>query len=377
MNSFETRKSNTRLEKITSPDDDGEKEHDVKRFENSENSEITEAFVKSQEAFIRESEGVIESMQLLGEGVGKTNTTLLESVGRIPGDQGDVLRNEVQSAQKRLLQVWNRYSGDVAAFVKVAVLANAPLFLAGHDVVSETEKSTMKYEQVDKKQETFEEMVVRAKKELAENGITSEQKNAYIPLVSKALQRGIEPIVDFSKSDIGNMADKAIEFVPNLVRGKKYDASVYESQMKEMMQSEDAFALYLGLPQKHETFGISDYHPSVSKEKRCYFKLNGYFGNSPEERKGRIYELLFSIDMNSSPENPSRAPFFENHTLTHHTISKGEDERGHYISYYDRWDFEYPMEGKQGFFGKPFEIYDRIYYDPKTFEPIEVGSKKD
>ena len=51
-------------------------------------------------------------------------------------------------------------------------------------------------------------------------------------------------------------------------------------------------------------------------------------------------------------------------------LSKGHDAQGDYISYYDRWDLEGSVEGKEGIIGKPYEIYDRIYYDPQTFEVI-------
>ena len=37
------------------------------------------------------------------------------------------------------------------------------------------------------------------------------------------------------------------------------------------------------------------------------------------------------------------------------TISAGKDKKGTYLSFYDKWDLS-PVN-----FGKPFEIYDRIY----------------
>ena len=54
------------------------------------------------------------------------------------------------------------------------------------------------------------------------------------------------------------------------------------------------------------------------------------------------------------------------------TLEKGVDSQGNYISYYDVWDLH-----PSGIFGdkeasellplgKPFEIYGKIYYDPKT-----------
>lgn len=52
------------------------------------------------------------------------------------------------------------------------------------------------------------------------------------------------------------------------------------------------------------------------------------------------------------------------------TISLGQDEKGHYISYYDLWNLEKSVEGEKGLLGKSFEIYDRIHYDPNTYEVI-------
>ena len=51
-------------------------------------------------------------------------------------------------------------------------------------------------------------------------------------------------------------------------------------------------------------------------------------------------------------------------------VGGGEDECGHYLSYYDRWDFS-PTVGAlgrvdMGFIGKPVEIYNRIYFQPGT-----------
>jgi hypothetical protein len=49
------------------------------------------------------------------------------------------------------------------------------------------------------------------------------------------------------------------------------------------------------------------------------------------------------------------------------TSTLGEDDRGKYISYYDNWDIAASRDleksiGLKTNFGKPFEIYDRIYY---------------
>ena len=50
-----------------------------------------------------------------------------------------------------------------------------------------------------------------------------------------------------------------------------------------------------------------------------------------------------------------------------YTVSKGEDERGPYVSYYDKWDLA-PKMAKYSRAGQPFDIYGRMYYDPETYE---------
>lgn len=57
--------------------------------------------------------------------------------------------------------------------------------------------------------------------------------------------------------------------------------------------------------------------------------------------------------------------------MGNYTMSAGEDEKGTYVSYYDSWDLEGTLEGVNGVIGQPFEIYDRIYYNPETGEIIK------
>lgn len=54
--------------------------------------------------------------------------------------------------------------------------------------------------------------------------------------------------------------------------------------------------------------------------------------------------------------------------LANFTLDRGQDERGPYISYYDRYDLDrVPLADRV--VGRPFELYDRLYYDPDTLEP--------
>jgi len=62
-------------------------------------------------------------------------------------------------------------------------------------------------------------------------------------------------------------------------------------------------------------------------------------------------------------------------TLKDYTLSKGKDDKGHYISYYDKVDFAPSVMGMkipiEKFVGNPYDFYGRMYYDPKTGQRIE------
>jgi hypothetical protein len=55
--------------------------------------------------------------------------------------------------------------------------------------------------------------------------------------------------------------------------------------------------------------------------------------------------------------------------LWNFTLTKGVDSKGSYISYYDKYDFHLP--GWTPGWWRPFELYDRMYYNPTTMEPLD------
>lgn len=150
----------------------------------------------------------------------------------------------------------------------------------------------------------------------------------------------------------------------------------------------DAWYLYLGLEQEHGTFEVSPYKPSVSKDTgKVYYRM-------PEKEEFILRNALLELtesgkDKMELRDNTHRwdtkgkdslaryIPKGYGGIMGRYTVSKGEDEKGHYISYYDEWDLKlggvfgdkeaHEMAGV----GKPFEIYGRIYYDPKTGNPLK------
>lgn len=242
-----------------------------------------------------------------------------------------------------------------------------------------------------------------ATEQLKREGITDERKTAYIPGVSELMYRGITPL------GYQNTWDIIKNFPENLIDGREESVSIAQaekgeeilvSRKSEIPEREDAWRFYLGLPQENDTFGVSEFKPANSKEDKYYYKINswlekfsqalivedrpGYlavkeiveaFDNMPEEGeqdiywvKGRGDNYILSGDMRLDPQNPNK---LRNGVMGNFKLSLGQDSKGHYISYYDKWDLGgSDIEGDKGLFGKPFEIYDRVYYNPDTHEVL-------
>ncbi len=198
------------------------------------------------------------------------------------------------------------------------------------------------------KTDTFEDKD-RAKQELAELGNTREQSQAHKPIISELVYKTIKPRMYYAD-------EKIKKLIPNFISGRELDSN----------EREDAFRVYLGLNQLYDTFGISDFKPKNSKDDKYYFKINNMFEKRFIGFKNPIKNIISQIEYGNGKSSVLADEIMGNYTWT-----KGEDEKGHYISYYDKWDLDVPIE-EQGFIGKPFEIYDRIYYNPDTFEPIET-----
>jgi hypothetical protein len=165
---------------------------------------------------------------------------------------------------------------------------------------------------------------------------------------------------------------------------------------------EDAWAIWLGLPQPFGSFDVSPYKPSRSTNRnQIYLRLPSLWSalaNTPLDRD----PLAFGLDtaefrsrsraandlrVNSngirnmlnyigdkdkvivSGDDLATSDLKPGAALANFTLARGQDDRGHYISYYDIWDLHTPGAGSR--IGRDFEIYDRLYYNPKTLEPID------
>ena len=176
----------------------------------------------------------------------------------------------------------------------------------------------------------------------------------------------------FDNSEYSNLSKQLVEADKNNDLGKvkellkKIDTYNGNYSGLDDPYSEDAWRIYLGKPQSENTFKLSSYTPFISKDKNIdYYALPNNFKDELYElynnkviKEGANDEFSFS---NTLGENASKA-----RVLGNFTVNKGKDDRGEYISYYDKYDLspKLPLVGKMelsNFVGKPFEIYDRIY----------------
>jgi hypothetical protein len=212
------------------------------------------------------------------------------------------------------------------------------------------------------KKEDPRQRLIRAKNELNLSGITGEQKKVYKPIASDLFYRAVLPAA--YEADF-----KIKQIIPNLIDGREmWD-----------VKREDAWRMYLGLPQQNKTFDISDYKPANSKEDKYYYKLSNfweeYFASRLVFKEGAVKISDYIKKIVNNPKTSDSEMDDIALVMGQYKVGSGSDEKGSYISYYDKWDLALPIE-KEGFIGKPFEIYDRIYYDAKTFEPIDFDTKK-
>lgn len=163
----------------------------------------------------------------------------------------------------------------------------------------------------------------------------------------------------------------------------------------------DAWYFYLGLPQKFKTFSVSEYKPSMSTDSNhVYYSMPNkedyllVYGLQVLDSENVEKKLVTEYNPNNTViEENIIPPYASDDSLSIESlfpkdrygvmgqfmISKGIDQKGqHYISYYDKWDltpfqdFNIKKEVSEIInIGKPFEIYGRIYYDPKTKKRID------
>jgi hypothetical protein len=129
----------------------------------------------------------------------------------------------------------------------------------------------------------------------------------------------------------------------------------YKEEAKpHFKRADDAWALYTGNPQRFNTFEVSNHKPSTSTDPKAnYLSVSKSYPEIVDfvKKEGTTLKQGESKQV----QEPSNLVF------RNFKISKGKDEKGEYISYYDKWNLNPSLEFPIPEQGKPFEIYDRIY----------------
>jgi hypothetical protein len=154
----------------------------------------------------------------------------------------------------------------------------------------------------------------------------------------------------------------------------------------------DLYRYYGGLPLEHNVLMDSQYKPAKSKDKNAkYISLNRdpAFVNEVldnykrvssgklDKGESRLGDDNWQVSGYSSAgkdahKTTKQGSEHHSNAIGRYTLGKGKDEKGEYISYYDKFDQGTGLginPGELLGLTKPFEIYDRIYIDPKTGKP--------
>lgn len=154
----------------------------------------------------------------------------------------------------------------------------------------------------------------------------------------------------------------------------------------------DLYRYYGGLPLEHDVLIKSQSKPAKSKDKNAeYISLNRdpSFVNEVldnykrvssgklDKGESKLGDDSWQVSGYSSAGKDAHKTIkqgSEHHSnaIGRYILGKGKDEKGEYISYYDKFDQGTGSginPGELLGLTKPFEIYDRIYVDPKTGKP--------
>ena len=210
--------------------------------------------------------------------------------------------------------------------------------------------------------------------QLKQTGITDAQLHDR-NIIQEQLAKNLMPVSYDKLNAIGslftkNEERKELEKLAKTNKGSLWGVWTPEDAKRRL----DAFNLYSGLPQKYNTFSVSKNKPSVSKDKDAV-----YYSITNDKLRKYLDERIVTYDLNAQKDIAPQFREFDNSiqyipgtknkiildddsgVMGHFTATLGKDEKGYYVSYYDKWDVA-PKD-----FGKPLEIYDKIYLkDLKT-----------
>jgi hypothetical protein len=208
--------------------------------------------------------------------------------------------------------------------------------------------------------------------QLNETGITDAQLQKR-NIIQDNLAKNLVPFGYDDVRAVGALfrKDKDRQKMEEVAASNKDLNSIYTAE--QLRRRLDAVNLYSGYPQKYGTFSVSKHKPAISKNKDDIY----YSVTNKEVLDNLTDNLEYDQSWNDKTNNYeySNARFnkdvlknrgasgvknkFVSGDVTgvmgDYTTSLGKDDKGEYISYYDKWDLK-PMD-----FGKPMEIYDKVY----------------
>jgi len=169
----------------------------------------------------------------------------------------------------------------------------------------------------------------------------------------------------------------------NLRKQRTTENPIIESLWAEYLQQPSYMIneLYPDLPQNY-LIGKSDYVPTINgNSSDNYLKINSSaenYGKHPVYRNTKGNSDIYRLDMPFDFVNKFVKNGYErshiggnkdfpeyNYNLGEYIGTRGMDDRGDYVSYYDKWDLS-PFGGTEDQsmgIGKPLNIYDRVYLD--------------
>ena len=176
--------------------------------------------------------------------------------------------------------------------------------------------------------------------------------------------------------------------VPKAIFLNKPD--IYHNKMKYMPVLDEIYAQYLGIPEENRHFNKrlekSKYKPTQGGENVTYYKLpqktvDGRTILGDDHRySGSSNTFVDTMVFDATYMNPGENKQQLNTELGYYTVGRGRDNKGDYVSYYDKWDIN-PFSGRLQNntvlptnirkmlkdinldFGVPVNIYDRIHFD--------------
>jgi hypothetical protein len=154
--------------------------------------------------------------------------------------------------------------------------------------------------------------------------------------------------------------------------------------------SEEAWRKGLGFKDDFKYIKPASYKPANSEDNDTEYVrfenmydpqklINAYVKAQKELKPGETKVLIPSLDpyiKGRKNLEASGVAFSQQDPLQNFTLDKGEDEKGKYISLYDVYDFGPLITDLVYGFKKPYEVYDRFYYE-KNKQGIPVYKKKD